>query len=105
MDLARLLQANGYHGPMPVELCVFGVNAPDLPGSGDNARAGSRGRRNRTEEGTGASPRRSGNQVWVNTRSGKYFFPGSRYYGNTRRGEYMTETEARRRGYTAAQER
>jgi len=41
-------------------------------------------------------------QVWVNTTSGKYFRPGARYYGKTKRGEYMTETEAVRRGYVAA---
>lgn len=41
-------------------------------------------------------------QVWVNTTSGKYFRPGSHYYGKTKRGEYMTETEALKRGYVAA---
>ena len=41
-------------------------------------------------------------RVWVNTRSGKYFRPGSRYYGQTKEGQYMTETEARRLGYAAA---
>jgi hypothetical protein len=41
-------------------------------------------------------------QVWVNIRSGKYFLPGSRYYGKTKQGEYMTEAEARRRGYVPA---
>jgi hypothetical protein len=40
--------------------------------------------------------------VWVNTRSGKYFLPGSRYYGKTKHGEYMSEAEARRRGYVPA---
>jgi hypothetical protein len=42
-------------------------------------------------------------RVWVNTRSGKYFRPGSRYYGQTKEGQYMTETEARKLGYAAAQ--
>ena len=41
-------------------------------------------------------------QVWVNTRSGKYFLPGSRYYGKTKEGAYMTEQEAKARGYVAA---
>jgi hypothetical protein len=41
-------------------------------------------------------------QVWVNTRSGKYFVPGSRWYGKTREGEYMSKAEALRRGYVAA---
>jgi len=41
-------------------------------------------------------------EVWVNTRSGKYFHSGSRYYGKTREGAYMSEQEAQRYGYTAA---
>jgi hypothetical protein len=32
--------------------------------------------------------------VWVNTKSGKYWKPGSAYYAKTKRGEYMTEKEA-----------
>jgi hypothetical protein len=32
--------------------------------------------------------------VCVNTRSGKYFLPGSRYYGKTKEGGYTTEQEA-----------
>jgi hypothetical protein len=41
-------------------------------------------------------------EVWVNTRSGKYFLPGSRYHGKTKEGAYMTEQEAQARGYVAA---
>ncbi len=41
-------------------------------------------------------------QVWVNTRSGKYWKPGSRYYGMTKQGEYMTEKEAVQKGYRPA---
>ncbi len=44
----------------------------------------------------------TGAQVWVNTKSGKYFLPGSPYYGNTKQGQYMTEAQARRQGYVAA---
>lgn len=45
--------------------------------------------------------------VWVNTnwRSGLYFFPGDRWYGNTRQGEYMSERDALSRGYTPAYHR
>jgi hypothetical protein len=43
-----------------------------------------------------------GGRIWVNTRSGKYFRPGSRYYGQTKEGQYMTEAEARKLGYVAA---
>jgi hypothetical protein len=40
--------------------------------------------------------------VWVNTRSGKYWKPGSRYYGKTRQGEFMPELDALDRGYSPA---
>jgi hypothetical protein len=41
-------------------------------------------------------------QVWVNTRNGKYWKPGSRFYGKTKKGEYMSEQEAIRKGYQPA---
>ena len=42
------------------------------------------------------------NEVWVNTRSGKYWKPGSRFYGKTKQGEFMPESEATERGYAPA---
>ncbi|HSA57086.1 MAG TPA: thermonuclease family protein [Gemmatimonadaceae bacterium] len=39
--------------------------------------------------------------VWVNTRSGVYHCGGTRDYGRTTEGRYLSETEARRRGYRA----
>jgi hypothetical protein len=41
-------------------------------------------------------------QVWVNTRSGKYWKPGSRYYGKTKQGQYMSKEEAIQKGYRPA---
>jgi hypothetical protein len=40
--------------------------------------------------------------VWVNRSSGVYHCPGSRYFGATRRGEYMSESSARGAGYRPA---
>jgi endonuclease G, mitochondrial len=40
-------------------------------------------------------------QVWVNTRSGVFWRPGTRYYGKTKEGKYMTEEEAVKAGYRA----
>ena len=51
--------------------------------------------------GASESPLNS-DQVWVNTKSGKYWKPGSRYYGKTKRGEYMAEKEAVQKGYRPA---
>jgi hypothetical protein len=39
------------------------------------------------------------NEVWVNTRSGKYWKPGSHFYGKTKQAEFMTESDAIKRGY------
>ena len=41
-------------------------------------------------------------RVWVNTKSGVYHCPGSRWYGATKQGKYMPECEARREGYRPA---
>ena len=40
--------------------------------------------------------------VWVNTDSGIYHKPGSRYYGKTKQGKYMSEADAIKAGYRAA---
>ena len=41
-------------------------------------------------------------KVWVNTSSGVYHCPGTRYYGTTKRGAYSSETDARENGYRPA---
>jgi hypothetical protein len=41
-------------------------------------------------------------KVWVNTNSGVYHCPGTRYYGNTAKGKYMSEADARVAGNRAA---
>jgi hypothetical protein len=44
-------------------------------------------------------------EVWVNTRSGIYWKPGSRYHGKTKEGEFMSELDALDRGYSQQVER
>jgi hypothetical protein len=41
-------------------------------------------------------------QVWVKTESGKYWKPGSRWYGKTKQGEYLSEKKAVQKGYLPA---
>jgi curli biogenesis system outer membrane secretion channel CsgG len=41
-------------------------------------------------------------KVWVNTNSGVYHCPGTRWYGNTKVGEYMTQKQAQGKGYRPA---
>jgi len=53
-------------------------------------------------EGAVAPTPSSPNDVWVNTRSAKYWKPGSRYYGKTKQGEFMPELDALDRGFTPA---
>jgi len=41
-------------------------------------------------------------KVWVNTNSGVYHCPGTRWYGSTKSGEYMTQKQAQEKGYRPA---
>jgi len=44
-------------------------------------------------------------QVWVNTETGVYHIQGSRFYGTTKKGKYMTEQDAIQAGYKPAPKR
>jgi hypothetical protein len=41
--------------------------------------------------------------VWVNTATSFYHLPGSRHYGKTKHGKYMSQADAVRAGYRPAQ--
>jgi hypothetical protein len=49
-----------------------------------------------------AAPANSNGMVWVNTESGVYHKPGTRWYGKTKQGKYMTEADAQKAGYRAS---
>ena len=44
----------------------------------------------------------SDGKVWVNTRSGVYWMPGTEFYGKTKQGKYLSEEEAKKAGYRPA---
>lgn len=70
---------------------AFAMPSDNQPDMGDDASSAA------------SAPVSPGNgQVWVNTKSGKYFLPGARYYGKTKQGEYMSEADAKRRDYQSA---
>ncbi len=50
-----------------------------------------------------ARPVGSSTTVWVNTRTGVFHLPGSRWYGRTKYGEYMSISQAEKDGYTEAE--
>src|SRR5579859_336231 len=47
-------------------------------------------------------PEKGTGMVWVNTASGIYHKPGTRWYGKTKKGKYMLEADAIKAGYKAA---
>lgn len=49
-----------------------------------------------------APPANSNGRVWVNTDSGIYHKAGTRWYGKTKQGKYMTEADAQKAGYRAS---
>lgn len=44
-------------------------------------------------------------QVWVNTKSGVYHCPNTHWYGATKSGEYMKQSEAQQKGFRPAYHR
>jgi len=51
------------------------------------------------------APNASRNEVWVNMRSGVYWKAGSEFYGRTKQGKFMSESEAIAAGYRPARGR
>jgi hypothetical protein len=44
-------------------------------------------------------------RVWVNTKSGVYHCPTTRWYGTTKSGSYMKQSEAQQKGFRPAYHR
>ncbi len=87
-----------------VPLVTAGKTAPTVPA--DPAPAGLRKASGALPTSAGLRPHSSSGPavVWVNTQTGAFHRSGSRWYGKTKKGVYMTEAEAVRAGYRAARQ-
>jgi len=76
----------------------------------ENLPAKTSGRKSDMMSDRGASVRRASGstvveatpRVWVNIRTGVYHFPGTRAYGRSAEGMFLTTSQARRQGYKPA---
>lgn len=68
----------------------------------DFASGGSVAEQSSDDSGQSQTVKSSDVKIWVNTKSGVYHCPDTRWYGNTKQGEYMSESEAVRNGYHPA---
>ena len=106
VPVSEIEKATGltFFDALPAEVARALKTRVDTEGGSGGASLTSGGSRRRSGPGAAPAPGGGPGKVWVNTRSGVYWRPGTEYYGKTSRGEYMTESEAQKAGFRAAQD-
>ena len=90
--------AGRFFGSKAEAVAALGRDAAQGDGSGQPpVRQPSPSRRSEAPSGSAAGNPSA--RVWVNTNSGVYHCPGTRWYGATKEGTYMTQAEAQKRGH------
>ena len=90
--------------PSPAKFSLGDFFKPKSSAAASPAAATGAAAKNRSAEAAANPPAPGGGHglVWVNTDSHVYHREGSRFYGTTKKGKYMTEAEATKEGNRAA---
>ncbi len=104
--IAPLITVNGVPGnqiaPAPAEPKSLADTSSPKPAAQPARQAVSSSQGVQGAASAPASQAAANGMVWVNTDSGVYHKAGSRYYGTTKNGKYMSEADAEKAGYRAA---
>ncbi|HYK23114.1 MAG TPA: hypothetical protein VEU75_00455 [Candidatus Acidoferrum sp.] len=90
--------------PSPAKFSLGDMFKPKSSAAASPAAVSSAPAKNRSAQAAANPPAPGGGHglVWVNTDSHVYHKEGSRFYGTTKKGKYMTEAEAAKEGNRAA---
>ena len=90
--------------PSPAKFALGDLFKPKSSAAASPAAATGAAAKSRGAEAAANPPAPGGGHglVWVNTETHVYHREGSRFYGTTKKGKYMTEAEATKEGNRAA---